>query len=86
MIIIEGITGIDFRSKGSLSLCQSQQGPGNIQDKMRAGKAAKLQNLCLLNMKIKNKSKSLRKQIIIHPPSSHCTILRNINFPASSKW
>ena len=55
MIIIEGITGVDFRSK--CSLCQSQQGPGNIQDKMRAEKAAKLQNLCLLNTKIKNKSK-----------------------------
>lgn len=79
---MEGITGIDFRSKGSL--CQSQQGPGNIQDKMRAEKAVKLQNLCLLNTKIKNKSKSLRKQIMIYPSSSHCTILRNINFPASS--
>lgn len=55
MIIIEGITGIDFRSKGSL--CQSQQGPGNIQDKMRAEKAVKLQNLCLLNTKLKKKIK-----------------------------
>lgn len=69
MIIIEDIIGIDFRSKGSMSIINRVlKYPGQM--RVESSQASEF---VLAKYENKNKSKSLRKQIMIYPSSSHCT-------------